>query len=237
MVRRMQRKVAAGDGRRLSVVGLVVLELATIVLAVVLGFMVNEWREARVSRRQAADALATLAREVTLNHQALERSFVYYRGIREGIEEVAPGDRRTTYGFQLAGWEGARLPMLRSSTFDMLVSTGRIGDLPFEQAEALTGVYTLQGFFSELDRAFLERIANDPGFSNLETIRHAFDLYLELTPSLIALYHEEARPVLGSHGFVVEVADPALRATVEAHRADYRRQMAEVRATGAPTDR
>ena len=98
-------------------------------------------------------------------------------------------------------------------------------------------MYTLQGFFSQLDRAFLERIANDPGFSNLETIRHAFDLYLELTPSLIALYHEEARPVLGMHGFKVEVADPALRATVEAHRADYRRQIAAVEATGVPAAR
>lgn len=228
---RTLRKLKGMEAGGLSVLGLAALEFLAIVVAVVVGFMVNEWREGRERAGGAESALAALAREMADNHAELEATYGYHSQIVAAIDErtarvaVPPaGDRAVSYGHELPDWRGVRLPMLRSSTFQMLVSTGVIGDLPFTEADDLARIYSLQSVLEKLGDAAVVRFANDPGFARLPTVRHLFDLYRELTPSLLALYQELGMPILRPHGYDLPIADEGLRATTETHARDYRAQ-------------
>jgi hypothetical protein len=211
------RRQFAGD---LSARGLILLELVAIVGAVALGFWVNEWREQRARARGVEVALHGLARELDHNQKQAQEFWIYYRRILREIEESAPGDgaeagEAPLYGNQLAGWRGAMPPLLRSSSFETLVGTGRLGDLPFEQADDLARVYNFQSVIERLDEAWLARMANDPEFIRVASIRHNFGLYSEMLPSLLATYEAWAGPILSEYGFTPTIADPELAAEVE----------------------
>lgn len=219
VLRRRPTSRRGSDG--LSLAGLLLLEFGAIVAAVVLGFMVNEWREGRARARKVETALASLAREMAHNHHSLENVYAYHTAILAGIEKIPKEERSTTSGYQLPGWRGARLPGLRSSTFATLVNTGSIADLPFAQADELSLVYNLQKVVEKLDEVNLARFANEPSFTNCQSLYHVFCLYTELAPSLLALYQEHGRRVLAAHGYDLGVEHEALRRVVEEHRQDY----------------
>lgn len=223
-------------GDRLPLAGVVLLEFGAIVAAVVLGFMVNEWREGRARARSVDTALASLAQEMTHNHHSLEQVYSYHIDMLASIEAIPKEERSTTYGYQLPGWRGARLPGLRSSTFAMLVSTGSIAHLPFAQADRLALVYNLQKVIEKLDEVNLASIANDPAFANAQSLYHVFFLYSELVPSLLALYQEYGRSVLAPHGYNLGVHHERLRAVVEEHRRDYLASIASRNSRGQPKE-
>lgn len=217
--RRLARFGRLGAGE-LSTRGLVVLEFFAIVLAIALGFWVNEWREARGRAREAESALRGIARELEYNLKQAEETWVYYRAILREIEalpgavpDAAPAP--PVYGYQLPGWRGAMQPLLRSSSFDTMASTGALGHLPFERADQLARVYNFQSVIERLDAEMLSLVARDPGFTRATTIRHSFGLYVEMLPSLLAIYEVWAAPILGEHGFAPVVTDRELRAEVE----------------------
>lgn len=217
--RRFARFGHLGSGE-LSARGLVVLELLAIAFAIALGFWVNEWREARARARVAETALRGIARELDYNQKQAEAIWTYYRAILREIEALSaaePGEApgATVYGYQLPGWQGAMPPLLRSSSFATMASTGALANLPFEKADQLARVYNFQSVIERLDTALLTQVANDPGFTRASTIRHSFGLYVEMLPSLLAIYEAWAEPLLAEHGFVPAVSDPELRAEVD----------------------
>lgn len=218
--RRFARLGRLGAGE-LSARGLVVLEFFAITVAIALGFWVNEWREARARSRTAESALRSIARELDYNQRQLEATWTYYRAIVgeiEALPAVEPDDASTgtVYGYQLPGWRGALPPMLRSSSFETMASTGALGNLPFDRADQLARVYNFQSVLERLDTAMLAKVANDPGFTRTTSIRHSFGLYVEMIPSLLAIYEAWAEPILAEHGFTPAIADPELRSRVEA---------------------
>lgn len=166
--RRLARFRRLGDGE-LSARGLVVLECLAIVFAIALGFWVNEWRESRVRARVVDSALRGLARELDYNQQQAESTWVYYRAILREIDALptlepdGEGRSAVVYGYQLAGWKGAMPPLLRSSSFATMASTGALADLPFDSADQLARVYNFQSVIERLDSAALVQVVNDPG--------------------------------------------------------------------------
>jgi hypothetical protein len=231
MIRRLRRLRQESAGS-LSVVGLLILEFAAILAAVVLGFMVNEWREVRGRDRVVEAALTGLAREMSQNHRQIVETYAYHTRILEIIREhLAPGRGAAAGGapvylYELAGheWRGARTAMLRSASWQMLVSTGTIGHLPYEAADALAQVYTVQAMLEKLDDAIYVTFAHDPGFTRVETIHHMFEVYAELMPSLIGVYQEEGRPILARYGYDLGIDHEPLRLEVERQMATYPRR-------------
>jgi hypothetical protein len=216
-LRNLRRLGSKGAGS-LSVLGLALLEILAIVAAVVLGFMVNDWRESRARARTAESALTSLAQEMAHNHQRIEQTFAYYSWIHRQVLEVLDeqtalpvAERPRVYGYQLEGWRGAMPPMLRSSTWQMMVSTGTISDLPFEQADALAQVYNFQAVLERMDEALIDKFVHDPGFADIRTIGHVFGVYAELFPAVIGLYQAQGRPILAAFGYDIEIDDPSLR--------------------------
>lgn len=212
-------RVGAGE---LSARGLILLEFVAITLAIALGFWVNEWRESRTLARTADAALRGIARELDYNQRQLEDSWSYYRTVLREIDALPKEPETIVYGYQLPGWRGALPPMLRSSSFQTMASMGALGTLPFDRADQLARVYNFQSVFERLDTAMLAQIANDPGFTRTTTIRHSFGLYVEMIPSMLALYEVLAEPILAAYGFAPQVTDPELRALLAARTGRHR---------------
>lgn len=55
--------------------------------------------------------------------------------------------------------------------------------------------------WKEPDDAMIVNFGRDPGFTNLQTIRHMFNLYGEIVPSVIGLYQLYALLVLENYGY------------------------------------
>jgi hypothetical protein len=196
----------------------VLLEVVAIVSAVVLGFMVNDWRESRTRARAAESALTSLAQEMAHNHQRIEQTFAYYswiyRQVREALDEqtaLPAAERPRVYGYQLDGWRGAMPPMLRSATWQIMVSTGTIADLPFEQADALAQVYNLQAVVERMDDALVDTFLQDTAFAEIQKIGHIFGVYTELLPAVIGVYQAQGRPILTPYGYDLEIENDTLR--------------------------
>jgi hypothetical protein len=207
-VLRFKKRTKILNERSIPLSVLIFLEISAIVVGVMLGFTVNEWRENRNNRKIAGNVLQTIAAEMSYNHNQIVNSFDYYYTILEKIDNLAAIDRekaRTMYGYEIEGWRGAMTPMLRSSAYQMALMTGIIKDIPFENANKLSNVYTIQSILEKLDDAMIVNFSQDPGFTNLQTIRHMFNLYVEIMPSVIGLYQLYGLPVLEDYGYTMQV--------------------------------
>ncbi len=205
---RFKKRTKVLSERNIPLSVLIFLEISAIVIGVLLGFTVNEWRENRNNRKIADNVLETIAAEMSYNHNQIVNSFDYYYAILEKIDSVAAIDReraRSMYGYEIEGWRGAMPPMLRSSAYQMALMTGIIKDIPFESANKLSNVYTIQSILEKLDDAMIVNFSQDPGFTNLQTIRHMFNLYVELMPSVIGLYQLYGLSVLEDYGYTMRV--------------------------------
>lgn len=202
----------------LSVYGLLLLEVAAIVLAIVLGLMVNEWREGRVRAQTADAALRSIAAEMRYNHAQVAGSYAYYRTILEQLEAEAArqqalpeADRAPLLAHRMPGWRGAMPPMLRDSSFRALVATGTMRDLPFDTAETLSLIYNFQSLNHDFERDWIAQAAASRDFVRGENVAHRFGLAVEMLPSLIGMYQKLGRPLLATHGYDLDIDDPQLR--------------------------
>jgi hypothetical protein len=205
---RYRRKVGTVPGGNIPFGLLILIEIGAIVVGVLLGFTLNEWRENRNNQKIADSVLHTIAAEMNYNHRQIEGSFAYYHAIRAKIDSVYRADPERAgamYGYQLVGWRGAMTPMLRSSAYQMALMTGIVKDIPFETANALSNIYTVQSILEKLDDATIINFSQDTGFTSLSTIRHQFNLYLELMPSVIGMYQYLGKPILEEYGYTHDV--------------------------------
>lgn len=192
---------------------LILLEIFAIVIGVMLGFAVNEWRENRNNMKIVENAMESVASEFNYNHNRMVESFEYYSFIVNQIDSLnrAGEPVRDMYGWQLDGWRGAMPPMLRSSTYQMILTTGIFKDIPFETANALAFVYNLQSLLERLDDSAVQSFSVDSGFTALQNIRHLFNLYVEIIPSVIGSYQKIGLTILSEYGYDLELPEGPLK--------------------------
>jgi hypothetical protein len=206
---------------RLPLAAVVLIEIAAIVVAVLLGFMANEWREERKTRAEVENALQSLAYEVQHNHVRIEQTFPYFVRMLEELSaavEADPGaDWDNRFGQELPGWSGFQAPMLRSSTWQMLLSTGILAELDFETAGDLALLYQAQSLAELLDRQLIERAVQDDRLAAWNRIQHLFSIYAEVLPSVMTHYQHLGRTHLAAHGYDAEVEHEGLRDAMRFH--------------------
>lgn len=204
-------------GDNISTSLLIILEVFAIVVGVLIGFMVNEWREDRNNQRIADGVLENIAAEMTFNHQQIVANFAYYDRIISQIDSLMsedPGRVENMYGHQLSAWQGAQPPMLRSSAYQMALTTGIIKDFPIETATGLAEIYNVQSVVERLDDAIIMRFTTDHGFAALSTIRHLFGIFWEVLPSVM-LGYQEGRELLSEYGYDIELEESRLKERVD----------------------
>lgn len=194
------------------------LELLVIVIGVLLGLMVNEWREGRNRQAVADNVLTGVASEMSDNHAQLTVMYRYYRTFIGNADSVATARGLSFDALSAAevpGWRGAMPPMLRSSSYDMLINSGIIKDVPFQVAHDLSRIYNLQSVLKTFDEAFIGKFAMDPNNYNLADVRHSFYLYYEIIPSVMGFYQQLGKPSLEKYGYTSGIDDPEFQQQVD----------------------
>ncbi len=212
-----KRRSRMFGNRGFPAAALIVLEVFAIVTGVLIGFMVNEWRENRNNQKIANHALQSIAAEFRFNHQQMEEAYYYYSNIIQQIDSlrIAGEPVGDMYGYQLDGFRGATPPMLRSSAYNMVMVTGIIKDIPFETANRLAYIYTVQSLIEKLDDANMINFTQDSGFTALRNLRHMFILYTDLIPSVIGTYQLLGLPVLEEYGYGMFLSEGDLKTISE----------------------
>ncbi|MDZ7755858.1 hypothetical protein [Rhodohalobacter sp.] len=207
--------------RHISTGLLITLEIFAIVTGVMLGFLANEWRENRANKKIVENALYTIASEMAYNHNQITSNFGYFSYIVDQIDSLSssnPDRIEEMYGYQLAGWQGAQPPMLRSSAYEMTIMTGIIKDFPLETANKLAQIYNTQSVIERMDDNVISIFISDPRFANIERIRHIFGIYTEVLPSVMVGYQSNGKEVLADYGYELTLEEGRLLKAVERYK-------------------
>jgi hypothetical protein len=204
--------------RGISTALLIVLELFAVIGGVIIGFMINEWRENRNNQKIAEIALTNIASEMAYNHNQIVATYTYYKRVFDQIDSLRssnPSALNEMYGYELQGWQGAQPPMLRSSSYQMALMTGIIKDFPYETTNSLAQIYNVQSVVEKLDDSMIVLFTTDPGFTKLNTIGHLFGVYTEVLPSVMLGYQEGGLALLHDYGYDLELDEGVLKEMVE----------------------
>lgn len=206
--------------RNISTGLLVTLEIFAIVAGVLIGFMVNEWRENRNNQKVAEIALTNIASEMAYNHNQIVVTYSYYKRVFDQVDSLNnsnPTAVTEMYGYELQGWQGAQPPMLRSSAYQMALMTGIIKDFPYEISNALAEIYNVQSVVEKLDDSMIVLFTSDPGFTKLATIGHIFGVYTEVLPSVMLGYQQGGIAMLRDYGYELELEEGALKEMIDTY--------------------
>jgi len=133
------------------------LEAVLIVFAVVLGFIVNEWREARHEDQAAQLALERIVEELDTNLQALEQAAEYHATIAEALgeleEQVRSGNLPSRGGLLETVMpslpQGISPPILSDVAWTYAGQTGALDQLDFDLMADVARLYSVQELGTE----------------------------------------------------------------------------------------
>ncbi|MBX2875163.1 MAG: hypothetical protein KTR30_23770 [Saprospiraceae bacterium] len=129
LFRRLRGKSSPGFG----------LELLSIVIAIVLGFIVTEWRESRQEAKKSKAAIWRIAQEVELNRDAIDHMLPYYEKMLHQMDSL--GGDSLEVSTDLVGWEGLNPIALQSSAYQLAIQTGLLSNIDFDRATAVSLYY------------------------------------------------------------------------------------------------
>lgn len=205
---------------RIPLVALIVIEVCAIVFAVMLGFYINQWREHQNQQKVVIQAKHSLAAELNYNHARMVIMFQYYDEIMDAIQDTIDSNpdlnMDNTFGYELMGFRGAMPPMLRSSSYQMLLSSGILQHFDFETADQLALIYQVQSMVERLDDASIRSFADDNALTRLSNIRHKFGIYNELIPAVLGFYEYLGVEILGEYGFNYSIENEKLQEMITA---------------------
>ena len=129
-----------------------VVEAALIVFAVVLGFVVNEWREGLADRHAANAAMVRVVAEIEGNIEQLESVVDYHEAVVQRIDErlaeiaLAPESGRGVLfdAFPVILPRGVNAPGLSRFAWDHAQQHGKLDVLPYEQVAGIARLYAMQ---------------------------------------------------------------------------------------------
>ena len=132
--------------------GRALVEGTLIVFAVVLGFIVNEWREDVADRRAAHEAMGRVVAEIESNIRQLESVVVYHEDvvqlISERIAELEAVDEPvmgTIFGeMDRVMPRGINAPGLSSFAWNHAQQHGQLDSLPYEVVAETARIYVMQ---------------------------------------------------------------------------------------------
>ena len=115
------------------------LELLSIVIAIVLGFVVTEWRESLQEAKKAELALYRIAQEVERNRHAAAHMLPYYEKMLHRMDSL--GRDSFNVNSDVKGWEGINPIAFQGSAYQLAIQTGLLSTIDFEMATGLSLFY------------------------------------------------------------------------------------------------
>jgi hypothetical protein len=172
------------------------IEAFMIFASVFLAFWLTEVRETRKANQLLEVSLQHIASEMEYNHKRIESIFEYYIKMSNEIDSIAKKsdvDLENRYGYELKGWKGVQIPMLRSTAYQTFLNSGAIDNADFDMSKSFAGIYNIQSVIERLENSFYDIAATDRGFTSLPNVRHLFGLYAEILPDVIYAYQMQGK--------------------------------------------
>jgi hypothetical protein len=122
------------------------IESVLIVLSIVLGFLVTEWRQASENEALAQKARANILSEIEENYRRVRQARRYHLTMADtlgGVNSTETAAQIVLEGFQ--GKSGIANPaQVQSAAWDMAQSTGAVRHMEWDDVNALARTYTRQ---------------------------------------------------------------------------------------------
>jgi len=125
--------------------GVLVVEMTAIMLSVVLGFMLNEWRQERAERAAAERASTILVRELETNLQITEgrrSQFLPFRDTLAVLAEQEGDDAALEPG--RVGMTNLPPYVFMDGAYEAARASGALSAMDFRTIEAITRAYSIQ---------------------------------------------------------------------------------------------
>lgn len=127
-----------------------ILEMALIVFAVVLGLAVTDWGANRRDRDRARAALERIRMELERNAEGLAAAAPYYSEMREHLDSILREDGDTlATAMAIQGWRGLSPPSMRRASFDVAIATGALEHVDYGLVDAIAQAYDVEEDLSE----------------------------------------------------------------------------------------
>lgn len=139
----------------------------------------------------------------------------------DSIQAKHPKEVDSLQGYNLTGWQGVQLPMLRSSTYQTILNSGISKDIPIKILKDIAFIYNIQSVIERGDNSIIEKFISDNNFTRLAKIKHLFILYSEILPDIITSYQVLGKKHLKNYGYKTEVKDKRLSELVEVRGKNY----------------
>ena len=125
--------------------GVLTVEMLSVTIAVVLGFMVNEWREGIHESRQADTALLSIKEELQRNRDGLSDRMPYYEQVATILDSLVTVDGAAPVsGSSIPGWQGFRPPVLSEASYEAASATGALSHMDFAVVSEVAMAYLAQ---------------------------------------------------------------------------------------------
>jgi hypothetical protein len=184
-------------------------ESVLIILSVLVGLALNDWRERRAERGRAAAAVANFRRELGENLVDLERRQPKHAAFAQRLREDAEQDRPSETAFssfrRLLPPGGLDNAPLRDAAWETALSTGALRLLDYERAALLSETYLVQRAITHTVHRLSDRFMMpenfDPALRRPMLQTHSM-LFVELSGQesyLVDIYQKTLRG-LGTHG-------------------------------------
>ena len=131
-------------------------EAASVVLAVLLALAVDEWRETRSQKALAARARASILEEIRANESELRRTQADNRAMLQRIEEALPRINQEPETFVEFHF---KIALLSSAAWNTAQTTQAANFLDFDWVQRVARIYELQGLYITSQSAVVDRVS------------------------------------------------------------------------------
>ena len=181
----------------------ILLEMFSVVFAIILALGVNEWRESAANKKLARGALIKIENEIKSNRDIVKKMLAHNRKYAEKQkiafesikEEIKKRKANKTEEQILSKFPFAFMTQtVKNTAWHSANLTHAVEYLDFSIVEALSATYGAQESYSRFNESMLEKLAS-PGLFRKETMISEFqayfqsqEMYFQITESLIEDY-------------------------------------------------
>ena len=166
----------------------VLVEVVSIIIAVVMGFIVNEWRENLNHKSNAKEALRRIAIEIEQNRLQANKKQKYYKSMISAIDSVIAEHGTADFNIKLIkGFKGINPPLLTSSAYKTASTIGVFNHIDFDTADNISKVYLLQDKLQEFASIPINSMISGELF-NYQSFKLVYIIFNEYISGLVVSY-------------------------------------------------
>jgi len=171
--------------------GVLAIEMVAIMLSVVLGFALNEWRAGQAEARQVAIAQESIARELEQNLAQTNQQRERFQAIDDSLAVLQEQRGRDA---PLEPFFGAPGFLFNQGAYEAARASGALAHMDFDILEMITSTYFVQEYRTEVGQLFIEQRLNNGPY--LQTVRDYRSWMQEMLNPDLPAYQEGTLRVL-----------------------------------------